>query len=222
MRSFAYIVVLLCATFLAQARAAAQIKSATRTYTAAEYNGYQAAQAEQDPSKRARLIDDFISQFPKSALLIYVYPLCYETHFVLRNYARVFACADELVQLGEDATTESRYAALYAASVAYNNLNTDDPELAAKAQKRALAGANLLSSLKRPDLLDANEFEAAKSQVAIYLDATAGRAAIAMKDYLAATNAFKAVIAVVDSVPVRPIGTKWGPRSLKWDLPFVL
>ncbi len=200
MRSVAYIAFLLSAAFLVPAHTGAQTKSAPRTYTAAEFNAYQAAQAEQDPSKRARMFDDFISQFPKSALLIYVYPLCYETHFVLKNYPRVLACADELVQLGEDE-----------ASVAYNELNSDDPELAAKAQKRALAGANLLSSLKRPDMLDANEFEADKRRAAIYLDATAGRAAIAMKDYPAATNAFKAVIAVIDSAPVRPIGTRSGP-----------
>jgi len=182
-----------------------------RTYTAAEYNAYQAMAAEQDTNKRVHLIDDFISQHPKSALLIYVYPLCYQTHSLLKNYPRVMDCADELVQLGEDATVEARYMALYAATVANNNLNSDDPELAAKAQKRALAGANLLSSLKRPDVLDANEFEADKRREAIYLDATAGRAAIAMKDYPAATNAFKTVIAVIDSVPVRPIGTRSGP-----------
>ena len=211
MRNFPYIAFLLSAAFLAQAHTAAQTKSAPRTYTAAEYNAYQAAQTEQDPSKRARMIDDFISQFPKSALLIYGYPLCYETYFVLKNYPRVLACADELVQLGEDATAEARYMALYKASVAYNKLNSDDPELATKAQKRALAGANLLSSLKRPDMSDANEFEAEKRRAAIYLDATAGRAAVAMKDYPAATNAFKAVIAVIDSAPVRPIGTRSGP-----------
>ena len=93
----------------------------------------------------------------------------------------------------------------------YNKLNSDDPELAAKAQKRALAGTNLLSSLKRPDTLDANEFEATKRRAAIYFNATAGRAAIAMKDYPAATGAFKAVIAVIDSVPLRLIGTRSGP-----------
>jgi hypothetical protein len=138
MRTFAYCVCLLSAAFLAQTHTAAQTKSAPRTYSAAEYNAYQAAEAEQDPSKRARIIDDFISQFPKSALLVCVYPLCYETYFVLKNYSRVLACADELIQLGEDATAEARYKALYEASVAYNKLNSDDPELAAKAQKRAL------------------------------------------------------------------------------------
>ena len=179
MRTFAYIAFLLSAAFLAQAHTAAQTKSAPRTYTAAEYNAYQAAEAEQDPSKRAFMIDDFISQFPKFALLVYVHPLCYETYFVLKNYPRVLACADELVQLGEDATAEARYKALYEASVAYNKLKSDDPELAAKAQKRALAGVNLVSSLKRPDMLDANEFEADKRRAAIYFDATAGRATIA-------------------------------------------
>jgi hypothetical protein len=211
MRTFAYCVCLLSVAFLAQTCTAAQTKSAPPTYSTAEYDAYQAAQAERDPSKRAHIIDDFISRFPKSALLIYVYPLCYETYFALKNYSRVFVCADELVELGGEATTEARYTALYEASVAYNKLNSDDPELAARAQKRALAGTNLLVSLKRPDTLDANEFEATKRRAAIYFNATAGRAAIAMKDYPAATNAFNAVIAVIDSVPPHPIGTRSGP-----------
>jgi hypothetical protein len=211
MRTFTYFVFLSSVTFLTQTYVAAQAKSASQTYTAAEYSAYQAMEAEQDPNKRARIIEDFISQFPKSALLIYVYPACYESYFVLKNYPKVLACADELVQLGEDATVGARFEALYKASVAYNKLNPSDPELAAKALERALAGANLLSSLKRPDRLDANQFEADKRRAAIYLDATAGRAAMAMKDYPAATNAFKAVIAVIDSVPIRPIGTASGP-----------
>ena len=208
MRTFAYFAFLSSVTFLTQTHVAAQTKSASQTYTAAEYSAYQAMEAEQDPNKRARIIEDFISQFPKSALLIYVYPACYESYFVLKNYPKVLACADELVQLGEDATVEARFEALYKASVAYNKLNSSDPELAAKALKRALAGANLLSSLKRPDTLGANQFEANKRRAAIYLDATAGHAAIAIKDYPVATKAFQAVIAVIDSVP---IGTGLGP-----------
>lgn len=60
----------------------------------------------------------------------------------------------------------------------------------------ALTGVALLPTLKRPDLLDESRFETEKRQAAIYLHATAGRAAIAMKDYAGATNAFKAVIAL--------------------------
>jgi ABC-type sugar transport system substrate-binding protein len=73
----AFLLMSLSAAFLVQVQTAAQTKSAGRTYTAAEYDAYKAAEQEQDASKRARLIDDFISQYPKSALLIYVYPLCY-------------------------------------------------------------------------------------------------------------------------------------------------
>ena len=196
------LLVSLSAAFLAQVQTAAQTKSAQRTYTAAEYDAYQAAEQEQDANKRVRLIDDFISQYPKSALLIYVYPLCYQTYFLLKNYPRGMNCADELVQLGKDSTVEARFTALYAATVAYNKLNSDKPELAAKARMRALAGANLLSSLNRPATLGANEFEAEKRRASIYFVATSGRAAIIMKDYPEATNAFKAIVAEIDSVPI--------------------
>jgi hypothetical protein len=56
----AFSLVSLSAAFLAQAQIAAQTKSARRTHTAAEYDAYQAAEAEQDANKRVRLIDDFI------------------------------------------------------------------------------------------------------------------------------------------------------------------
>jgi len=206
----AFFLVSLSAAFLAQAQIAAQTKSAQRTYTAAEYEAYQTAEAEQDANKRVRLIDDFISQHPKSALLIYVYPLCYQTHSLLKNYPRVMDCADELVQLGEHATVEARYMALYAATNAYNKLNSDNPELAAKARTRALAGAKLLSSLKRPETLGANEFDAEKRRATIYFEGTAGRADMMMKDYPGATNALKAIVAEIDSIPIG-VGIKPGP-----------
>ena len=44
-------------------------------YTMAEYNSYQAAAAEKNPAQQIKALDDFVSKYPNSALLIYVYPL---------------------------------------------------------------------------------------------------------------------------------------------------
>ena len=58
---------------LAQAQDAAGGQAAAKPqYTMAEYNAYQAAAAEKDPTQQIKLLDDFVSKYPNSALLIYV------------------------------------------------------------------------------------------------------------------------------------------------------
>jgi hypothetical protein len=44
-------------------------------YTMAEYNSYQACASEKVPATQLKCLDDFVSKYPNSALLIYVYPL---------------------------------------------------------------------------------------------------------------------------------------------------
>lgn len=190
------LLVFLCCGSAAQTQILPQSKSVTQTYTTVEYNAYQAVATEKDPAKVVVLVDDFVSRYPNSSLLIYVYPLCYEGYSQLKNYPKVIGCADKLVRLGDKADVATRYSALYTATTAYNNMDSSDPLLAARAREMALTGVALLPTLKRPDLLDESRFETEKRQAAIYLHATAGRAAIAMKDYAGATNPFKAVIAL--------------------------
>ena len=45
-------------------------------YTMPEYNSYQACASEKVPATQVKCLDDFVSKYPNSALLIYVYPLC--------------------------------------------------------------------------------------------------------------------------------------------------
>lgn len=190
------LLLLMCGPSAAQTQTLPQGKSLPQTYTTAEYNAYQAAAAERDPARLVILVDDFVSRYPESSLLVYVYPLCSAGYGQLKNYPKVFECADKLVQLGDKADVAARCAALYTAATAYNNMDSSDSVLAARARKMALTGVELLRSLRRPDLLDERGFEAEKRRTAIYLQATAGRAAIEMKDYPGATNAFRAVIAL--------------------------
>lgn len=191
------LLLLMCGSSAAQTQTPSQNKSVPQTYTTAEYNAYQAAAAEKDPARLVILVDDFLSRYPESPLLVYVYPLCSAGYGQLKNYPKVFECADKLVvQLGDKADVAARYAALYTAATAYNKMDSSDSVLAARARKMALTGVELLRSLRRPDLLDERGFEEEKKRAAIYLQATAGRAAIEMKDYRGATNAFRAVIAL--------------------------
>ena len=53
--------------------AAAQARRRQKpTYTIPEYNAFQAARAETNPQNRVKLLDDFVSKFPNSTLMIYV------------------------------------------------------------------------------------------------------------------------------------------------------
>src|ERR1700722_15470548 len=56
----------------ANAQAAAQQDTKPPAYTMAEYNAFQAANAEKDPLTKIKLLDDFISRYPNSTLMVYV------------------------------------------------------------------------------------------------------------------------------------------------------
>ena len=57
-----------------QAAAAQDAAAAKPQYTMAEYNAYQAAAAEKSPAQQVKSLDDFVSKYPNSALMIYIYP----------------------------------------------------------------------------------------------------------------------------------------------------
>jgi hypothetical protein len=123
-------------------------------YTIAEYNAYQRAASEKSPDKQIELLDAFVSQYPNSPLLIFVYPLYYNGYAQLRNFPKVFEYADRLIALGDKAPAVAHFAALCSWTAAYNNSNSPDIILAAKARDRALTGLILIPSLEHPDGMD--------------------------------------------------------------------
>src|SRR5712692_737175 len=80
----------------AKAQAAAQ-DTGKQAYTVPEYNAYQAAAAEKNPAQQIKLLDDFVSKYPNSALLVYVYPLYYQANGALKNFPKVIEYADKLL-----------------------------------------------------------------------------------------------------------------------------
>ncbi len=82
-------VVLAGSVLLGQPAFAGQDAGASKQpYTMAEYNAYTAAAAEKNPAAQIKLLDDFVSKYPNSALLIYVYRLYYENYGAQKNYPR--------------------------------------------------------------------------------------------------------------------------------------
>src|ERR1700676_2031175 len=112
----------LAATSLAQAPAAGQDAGGAKPqYTMAEYNAYTAAQSTKDPAQQIKQLDDFVSKYPNSALLIYVYPLYYNAYSQVKNFPKVIEYADKLLALGDKIDAPTRYSAYFARAFAYTN-----------------------------------------------------------------------------------------------------
>src|ERR1700722_377358 len=174
-------------------------------YTMAEDNSYQAAAADKNPTSQVKALDDFVAKYPNSALLIYIYPLYYQAYSQLKNYPKVIEYADKVVALNEKVDAGARYQALYARAFAYNamvadpaNANTaaKDPALAKSALAAAAAGLKALDEVKKPDSMSEDAFAAQKKQIQIYFHATAAQAAMALKDFNAAVEHYKGVLAL--------------------------
>ena len=91
-------------------------------YTMPEYNAEQACFNDKVPSSQVKCLDDFVSKYPNSALLIYVYPLYYQSYGQLKNWAKVIEYADKTVALGDKVSANDKYGALYARSTAFYSL----------------------------------------------------------------------------------------------------
>jgi len=109
----------------AQAPAAGQDANAPK-YTMAEYNAYQACAGEKTPAAQIKCLDDFVSKYPNSALLIYIYPLYYNDYTQLKNPQKVMEYADKVVALGDKTEAAIRYGALYARALAHATLNSQE------------------------------------------------------------------------------------------------
>jgi hypothetical protein len=181
-------------------------------YTMAEYNSYQACAAEKNPQAQVKCLDDFVAKYPNSALLVYVYPLDFNAYNQLKSYPKVIEYADKLLALGDKVEPPVRYQAYYARAFAYSALTNDpltkDPAQAQKAREAALAGLKTLNELKKPDSMSQEDFDKQKQQPTILFNYTAGTAAMNMKDYQAAVDSFKAVLAANpdDAVTAYKIG----------------
>jgi tetratricopeptide (TPR) repeat protein len=209
----------------AQAAAPGQDAGKQQPYTMPEYNAEQACGNDKNPTSQVKCLDDFVSKYPNSNLLIYVYPMYYQAYSQLKNWPKVIESADKLVALGDKVGPNEKYGALYARAFAFNNLSAAEQASQAKAAMTAAElGQTLISQLKKPDALDDKAFEEQKKQAGIYLNGTAAQAAMAIKDYPNAIKYYKAVLALnpdeaitnyrlgqayMASTPPRPIDGFW-------------
>jgi tetratricopeptide (TPR) repeat protein len=199
--------VLMCSSNgLAQAPAAAQdAGGGKQPYTMPEYNAYQACAAEKNPTAQIRCLDDFVAKYPNSNLLNYIYPLYTQTYSQQKNYAKVIEYADKLAALGDKVDAGTRFSGYYTHGAAYNALISDpanaktaavDPVLAKSAQSTAVTALKTLDDVKKPENVTDDAWATQKKQTQVFLNGIGGQAALVQKDYPAAINFFKAVLAL--------------------------
>ena len=99
-------------------------------YTMAEDNAYQACAAEKVPATLIKCLDDFVSKYPNSTLLNYVYQLYSQGYGAQKNYLKVIEYSDKLAALGDKVDAGTRFTAYYTHVAAYSGLLTDQPKTA--------------------------------------------------------------------------------------------
>jgi tetratricopeptide (TPR) repeat protein len=165
-------------------------------YTMAEYNSFQAANAEKNPVAQIKLLDDFVAKYPNSALLNYIYPLYYKNYYGQKNYPKAIEYADKMLAMGDKISPAEKYDAHYVRAYAFNAIQNPDPETAKAARTAALAGLKVLDQLSKPDGEDDAKFAGEKKQSLIVFNGTAATAGMAAKDYAGAIESYKAVLAL--------------------------
>jgi len=164
-------------------------------YTVAEYNAYTAAANEKNPAAQVKALDDFVAKYPNSSLLSYVYPLYYQNYAAQKNYPKVIEYADKELALGDKISASERYQAYSARAFAFNNMPNPDPALAKAAYQAALDGAKAVDALTKPEGYDDAKFVEEKKKAILSFNGTAASAAMAAKDYAAAAQVYKTILA---------------------------
>ena len=105
---------------IAKAQApAAGADQGKQQYTLAEYNQYQAADKEQNPQQKIKLLDDFVKAYPNSSLMPYIYRDYYTTYMALKNFAQAVDYADKMIALGDKIDTTGKLEAYYTRAQAF-------------------------------------------------------------------------------------------------------
>jgi tetratricopeptide (TPR) repeat protein len=191
----------------AQAPATGQDAGAAKApeYTLAEYNAYQACAGEKTPGPLIKCLDDFVSKYPNSTLLKYIYPLYYQAYSAQKNYTKMIESADKLAALGDKIDALTRFNAYFTHATSYYSMVSDpaagpaaskDPALAKAAQDSVASALKSIDELKKPDTVADDAWAKQMMQSKITLNGIAALAASNVKDCAGAVASYKAVLAL--------------------------
>jgi hypothetical protein len=185
--------------------AAPQDAAAKPAYTLAEYNAYKDADGEQNPQQKVTKLDAFVKQYPNSTLMPYVYRDYYLTDYGLKNFAGTMEYADKMIGLGDKVDNQGRLEAYVARAQAYyvsqgsKDMQTADAQT--KARDAAVAGLKTLDDWKKPDQATAEQYTQTVKGYKVLFNTIAAMTSNSMRDYPAAANYYKAVIAIDPTTP---------------------
>ena len=169
-------------------------------YSLAEYNQYQAADKEQNPQQKVKLLDDFVKAYPNSSLMPYIYRDYYTAYMGLKNFAQSIEYADRMIALGDKIDTTGRLEAYYTRAQAFylgmSDKALQTPDSLTKTRDAAIAGLKTLEDLKKPDNVDAAQFEQQKKGVKVLFNAVAALSSTSMKDFAAAAGYYKTLLSI--------------------------
>jgi tetratricopeptide (TPR) repeat protein len=180
---------------------ATQQTSQQPTYTMAEYNSFQACQAEKDPEAKAACLDGYLAKYPNSTLNKYIGPLYAQVcsqYAQGKMYAKAIACADHVVSLGDKVDVTTRLQAIQVRIQAFSAsppTGADANTQLAQERDAAAMAAKLLPSLPKPDNVSDAQFAEQKKPAAAFFYGAVGIADFQMKDYAGAIEAYKSVLA---------------------------
>jgi tetratricopeptide (TPR) repeat protein len=179
---------------------AAQQDQQKPAYTLAEYNAYKAADAEQNPQQKIKLLDDFVKQYPNSTLLPYIYRDYYLTDYALKNFAGTMEYADRMISLGDKVDTQGRLEAAVARAQAYYVGSGDKAfqtaDVQTKARDAAVQGLKTLADWKKPDAMTADQYEQQKKGFNVLFNSIAAMTSMSLKDYPGAAGYYKTVLSI--------------------------
>ncbi|HTR47345.1 MAG TPA: hypothetical protein VMM16_08185 [Verrucomicrobiae bacterium] len=174
------------------------------SYTLPEYNAEQAAASEKDPQQRVKLLDAFVAQYPNSTLMPYIHQFYFQTYYQLKNYAKAIEYADKLVAMGDKAPIAARFSAIQARVQLFPYaVKTTDPDFhdqAVKQRDAAMLGLKVLPDVKKAP--GSTMSDADVTTITVFLQGALGLVNTQLKDYPAAIDAFKAVLALNSKDPV--------------------
>jgi len=170
------------------------------TYTMQEYNSFQACQAEKDPQAKMNCLDDYMTKYPNSTLNKYIGSVYVQACSQLgqaKQYAKAISCADRVVALGDKTEVTTRLQAIQIRIQAFSASvdKTTDSSQWTKERDAALVGAQLLPKLPKPDNATDAQFEEQKKPAMAFFEGAAAMADSQLKDWPAAIDADKIVLA---------------------------
>lgn len=166
-------------------------------YTMPEYNAFTACQQEKDPNQQVKCLDDFVSRFPNSTLMPFVYQLQYPAYQKLQNWQKVVEVTDKLVALDSaevGTRAQAAIARLQAFQQLYKPADSNAQDELTKDRDLALKIPAMLSQIPTPQGKTPDQMKQALAPAIDLVDDQAGWASLQLKDYPGAVSAYKSAL----------------------------